>query len=184
MKWQVFPHALFLHKMFVLAVYTMIYYFQLTRLEKWVNFYSQLQFSVECWGYLERSGLWRGFNMDSWVRRQLINVRNFLSLITIEPVFLLFSLNFGFYIVVAKDLYLQKVCKVNLNFSEEICDNIQQHKDEQVEVQQYVSSLQAYNSIVQAIPACIFALFAGYNWFICKCYLNVSNKVKFCSLLN
>ena len=101
--------------------------------------------------------------MDSWVRRQLINIRNLLSLITIEPIFLLFSLNFGFYIVVAKDLYLQKVCKVNLNFSEEICDNIQQHKDEQVEVQQYVSSLQAYNSVVQAIPACIFALFAGYN---------------------
>ena len=97
-------------------------------------------------------GCWQDFTQK---------VRDFFSQITIEPVFLLFSFNLGFYIIVAKNLYIDKVCKVNLNFTEEICDNIQEHKEEQIQVQQYVSSLQAYNSVIQAIFPCIFALFAG-----------------------
>ena len=53
--------------------------------------------------------------------------------------------------------------KVNLALGDEICDNIQEHKDEQVEVQKYVSTLKIYNSILQAIPSVLFALFAG-SW--------------------
>ena len=41
---------------------------------------------------------------------------------------------------------------MNLNYSREICDNLQQHEEEQVEVQKYVSSLQAYNSMIQVSP--------------------------------
>ena len=55
------------------------------------------------------------------------------------------------------------MCKVNLVLGDEICDNIQEHKDEQVEVQKYVSTLKIYNSILQAIPSVLFALFAG-SW--------------------
>ena len=55
------------------------------------------------------------------------------------------------------------MCKVNLALGDEICDNIQEHKDEQVEVQKYVSTLKIYNSILQAIPSVLFALFAG-SW--------------------
>ena len=53
--------------------------------------------------------------------------------------------------------------KVNLALGDKICDNIQEHKDEQVEVQKYVSTLKIYNSILQAIPSVLFALFAG-SW--------------------
>ena len=55
------------------------------------------------------------------------------------------------------------MCKVNLELGDEICDNIQEHKDEQVEVQKYVSTLKIYNSILQAMPSVLFALFAG-SW--------------------
>ncbi len=50
---------------------------------------------------------------------------------------------------------------MNLALGDEICDNITHHKDEQVQVQKYVSTLKIYNSILQAIPSVIFALFAG-----------------------
>ena len=40
-------------------------------------------------------------------------------------------------------------------------NNIQSHTEEQVEVQKYVSTLKAYNDVIQAIPPCIFVLFAG-----------------------
>ena len=84
-----------------------------------------------------------------------------VSNITIEPVFFLLAMCYGSYIIASKELYVSKVCAVNFNYSKYICDNIQQHKEIQVEVQEYVASLQAYNNIIQAIPGCIYALLAG-----------------------
>lgn len=89
------------------------------------------------------------------------HVKSFFQNITVEPAYLIFAISQGLYMIVASELYITKVCKVNLAFSEEICDNIQQHKDEQVQVQKYVSTLKIYNSILQAFPSVLFALFAG-----------------------
>ena len=84
-----------------------------------------------------------------------------VSNITIEPVFFLLAMCYGSYIIAAKELYVAKVCAVNFNYSKYICDHIQQHKEVQVKVQEYVAALQAYNNIIQAIPGCIYALLAG-----------------------
>ena len=48
-----------------------------------------------------------------------------------------------------------------MNITEEICDDIQNHEDEQNRVQAYVSKLQAYNDIIQAIIPFVLAIFAG-----------------------
>ena len=59
-------------------------------------------------------------------------IRLFFVSITIEPAYLIFAISQGLYIIVSSELYISKVCKVNLALGDEICDNIQQHRDEQV----------------------------------------------------
>ena len=44
--------------------------------------------------------------------------------ITIEPVFFLFALCLGIHLIVVEELYISKVCNVNLNYTRAVCDNI------------------------------------------------------------
>ena len=65
--------------------------------------------------------------------------------ISLEPVFFLFCLNSGLTKIPINSLYINKACRVNLGHSQEVCDNIQQHEEVQIQTQQYVSQIQAYN---------------------------------------
>jgi uncharacterized protein YwqG len=58
-------------------------------------------------------------------------VRLFFSSITIEPAYLIMAIQIGLSSITSAELYINKVCKVNLALGEEICDNIQQHKEQQ-----------------------------------------------------
>ena len=58
--------------------------------------------------------------------------------ISLEPIFFLFSLSITLTAITTQDLYLAKACKVNLNYTETLCDNIHQHGDVQRETQKYV----------------------------------------------
>ena len=55
--------------------------------------------------------------------------------ISLEPVFLLFCVNLGLIGIASQALYVEKACKVNLNQTEAICDNIYNHSDTQKETQ-------------------------------------------------
>ena len=52
--------------------------------------------------------------------------------VTVEPVVMLFCLNLGLTGISSQDLYLQKACRVNLNISQEICDNLHNNREAQV----------------------------------------------------
>ena len=66
------------------------------------------------------------FTLASVKHRIIIIWKN----ITIEPVILLWALNYGVFHLTSQTLYIDKICKVNLNFTSEICDNIQQHEND------------------------------------------------------
>ena len=88
---------------------------------------------------------------------------------TIEPVILLLSLMWGFSYLSGSQLYVDKMCRVNLvqdgiidaNNSKEICDNIYNNKTLQMINQKRVTRLQTSNKCIQSIPPLIYALMAG-----------------------
>ena len=59
-------------------------------------------------------------------------ILNSYKLVTVEPVVLLFCINLGLTGISTQDLYLKKTCRVNLNISQDICDNILNNTDTQV----------------------------------------------------
>ena len=75
-------------------------------------------------------------------------IKDIVCNISVEPCVFAFAFSYGLYSIVAAELYIQKVCRVNLALGD-ICENIQDHKEEQIIVQKYVSKLRIYNSILQ-----------------------------------
>ena len=79
----------------------------------------------------------------SWLTKTQLTMRTVMGLstavtsagrkVSLEPVFFLYCVNIGLTVISTQGLYLDKTCKVNLNHTEEICDNIHDHSDIQKE---------------------------------------------------
>ena len=51
-------------------------------------------------------------------------IKSVIKNTTIEPVFLLFGFCLGIHLIAVEELYISKVCNVNLNYTKATCDNI------------------------------------------------------------
>ena len=91
--------------------------------------------------------------------------------ITMEPVVFIFALSFGLYAIASTQLYVEKMCTVNMNLSRDVCDNIQNKSyvpppplnrtELQNTLQEQTTRLKWKSKLIQAVPPLFYSLIAG-----------------------
>ncbi|XP_050342626.1 proton-coupled folate transporter-like [Nymphalis io] len=99
------------------------------------------------------------------VREKLMQIR---SNITVEPIIACYIMSNVFSGLAVQNLNLEKACRVNLGYSDEICSALNRRQTEnytmeESEVQKLTASVQAWKNIVQTAFPCILVLFVG-SW--------------------
>ncbi|XP_053603020.1 probable peptidoglycan muropeptide transporter SLC46 [Plodia interpunctella] len=99
----------------------------------------------------------------SGVREKLMHIR---SSITVEPIIACYIMSNVFSGLAVQNLNLEKACRVNLGYSDEVCSALNQRQTEnytteEAEVQKLTASVQAWKNIVQTAFPCILLLFVG-----------------------
>ncbi|XP_037803528.1 proton-coupled folate transporter-like [Penaeus monodon] len=84
-----------------------------------------------------------------------------LRSISVEPVMLLDGVAYSNMVVLVENLQMDKVCRVNLNHSAEVCGNLSEHKAVRDEMTREVSVFAMYNGIITSIIPLFFILFMG-----------------------
>ena len=74
------------------------------------------------------------------------------SLCRIEIVAFLVELANGLHAVIRTNLLIEKVCRVDLNLGNKICDDIGNHQKEQNMVQERVNDINLYNIFLASVP--------------------------------
>lgn len=88
--------------------------------------------------------------------------------ITVEPLLTLYIIANILTAFSAQNLYLEKACRVNLNFGDEICSALarretQNFTSQEIQVQKLVASMNGWKMIVQTFIPCLMILFVG-SW--------------------
>ncbi|XP_041975986.1 solute carrier family 46 member 3-like [Aricia agestis] len=86
--------------------------------------------------------------------------------ITVEPSMIMFVTGYTIYSLVSQNLSLEKACRVNLNFTEQICDSlklqtVESENQYERQVQQLVTKMLAYKTYITATIPSFLALFIG-----------------------
>ncbi|XP_069985991.1 proton-coupled folate transporter isoform X2 [Penaeus vannamei] len=90
-----------------------------------------------------------------------LKLRTVVSQVSVEPVMLLDGLGFSVMIVYVENLQMDKICRVNLNYTEEMCENLSRYPEENLKLQQSFSMFGMYNGIIMAFIPLFFILFMG-----------------------
>ncbi|CAB3377567.1 Hypothetical predicted protein [Cloeon dipterum] len=88
-------------------------------------------------------------------------LKDSLNKVTTEPVMFLYMFAFMLTSVVEQRFYVDRACRVDLGFSDEICTNIASNSSEKVIVQKYVAVFVQYNTIAMHGVPLVLALFLG-----------------------
>merc|ERR1711953_1331093 len=81
--------------------------------------------------------------------------------ITIEPLVCLYTISVGLNEIIRSNLIIDKICQNKLNFTKEICANLSDYEDIQVDVQKHVTDYEALYSSISFVPKLVYALLAG-----------------------
>lgn len=102
----------------------------------------------------------------------ILRIKNKFTLIvrntTVEPLLPLYIIASVLTAYGAQNLYLDKACRVNLNYTSDVCDALMrrdtknlQHED--TEVQKLVAEMNSWKTVVQTFIPCLLILFVG-SW--------------------
>lgn len=88
--------------------------------------------------------------------------------ITVEPILLCYVMPSVFSGLATQNLNLEKACRVNLNYSTEICNSLTSRETtnytlEEQSVQQLIAGMTAYRSAMYSVLSCLLILFWG-SW--------------------
>jgi len=75
----------------------------------------------------------------------------------------LYSFAHGILGVIVTNLYIEKACRVNLNYPKTVCDNINEHDEENNQVQVIVSTMELYSIFLSSIPVILTTMAIG-SW--------------------
>ncbi len=88
-------------------------------------------------------------------------IKSVFGHITVEPAYFAFAIVVGMNYVLTQELYIQKVCLVNIGYDEDICSNLQDTENEQNNVQKLTSRFQMVRSTLSKIPSLTITFLAG-----------------------
>lgn len=86
--------------------------------------------------------------------------------ISVEPTLVLYVTPAMLAALATQNLFLEKACRTNLGFDDEICDaltarNTANYTAEEKSVQSIVATLQGWKTVFQSLLPCLFILFWG-----------------------
>lgn len=96
-------------------------------------------------------------------------IKYIVNNITVEPLLAFFIVSSVLGNLTTQNLNLQKSCRVNLNMSDETCTALEKRNtsnlihDEEARVQELVTDMMMWQSIIQHTVPCIFVIFIG-SW--------------------
>lgn len=95
-------------------------------------------------------------------------ILNVLKSVTLEPVILCNIMATQIAFLASQNLFIEKACRVNLQFSDEVCDALRERNtklfaEKEMQVQMIVAGMQNWRIVIQSAVPTLMVLFWG-SW--------------------